>query len=133
MIPTIILSISITILLTVLSLIFKVAGKIRLTIPLMYLLVAVISTFFTDWTSKNEQLVLIGLYILVSLVAISWIFSLIKTIKNKIDTASKDQALTDFVQWQLKKARENNITIDDITFDENGNMHNKVTGEQIKF
>lgn len=133
MIPSIIILISSTILLTVLSLIFKVAGKLRLTIPFLYFLVAIISTFFTDWTTKNEQLVLIGLYILIGLVTISWIFSLIKTIKNKIHTTSEDEALTDFVQWQLQKARENNIPIDEITFDQNGNMHNKITGEQIKF
>ncbi len=133
MIPSIIILISTTILLTVLSLIFKVAGKLRLTIPFIYFLVAAISTLFTDWTTKNEQLVLIGLYILIGLVTLSWIFSLIKAIKNKFRSNSEDEALTDFVQWQLKKARENNISIDDITFDENGNMHNKTTGQQIKF
>lgn len=133
MIPSIIILISTTILLTVLSLIFKVAGKLRLTIPFIYFLVASISTLFTDWTTKNEQLVLIGLYILIGLVTLSWIFSLIKSIKNKFCSNSEDEALTDFVQWQLKKARENNISIDDITFDENGNMHNKTTGQQIKF
>ena len=133
MIPSIIILISTTILLTVLSLIFKVAGKLRLTIPFIYFLVAAISTLFTDWTTKNEQLVLIGLYILIGLVTLSWILSLIKAIKNKFRSNSEDEALTDFVQWQLKKARENNISIDDITFDENGNMHNKTTGQQIKF
>lgn len=133
MIPSIIILISITVLLTVLSLMFKVAGKLRLTIPFIYFLVATISTFFTDWTTKNEQVVLIGLYVLIGLVIISWIFSLIKTIKNKIHTISKDEALTDFIQWQLKKARENNIPIDEVTFDEDGNMHSKVTGQQIKF
>ena len=133
MIPSIIILISTTILLTVLSLIFKVAGKLRLTIPFIYFLVAAISTLFTDWTTKNEQLVLIGLYILIGLVTLSWIFSLIKAIKNKFRSNSEDEALTDFVQWQLKRARENNISIDDITFDENGNMHNKTTGQQIKF
>ena len=80
MIPSMIISISFTILLTVVSLIFKVAGKLRLTIPLLYFLAAIISTFFTDWTSQNEPLVLIGLYILIGLVTLSWIFSLIKTI-----------------------------------------------------
>lgn len=133
MIPSIIILISTTILLTVLSLIFKVAGKLRLTIPFIYFLVATISTLFTDWTTKNEQLVLIGLYILIGLVTLSWIFSLIKAIKNKFRSNSEDEALTDFVQWQLKRARENNISIDDITFDENGNMHDKTTGQQIKF
>lgn len=130
MIPSMIISISFTILLTVVSLIFKVAGKLRLTLPLLYFLAAIISTFFTDWTSQNEPLVLIGLYILIGLVTLSWIFSLIKTIKNKLDT---NEALTDFVQWQLKKARESNIPLDEITLDENGNIYNKTTGEQILF
>ena len=71
-------SISASVLLLILSLLFKVAGKLRLTLPLLYMVAAVISTFFTDWTSKNEQLVLLGLYVLIGLVFISWIVSLVK-------------------------------------------------------
>ena len=44
-------SISASVLLLILSLLFKVAGKLRLTLPLLYMVAAVISTFFTDWTA----------------------------------------------------------------------------------
>ena len=49
-------SISASVLLLILSLLFKVAGKLRLTLPLLYMVAAVISTFFTDWTSKMNSL-----------------------------------------------------------------------------
>ena len=80
-----ILSISFSVIIFIFSLIFKVAGKLRLTLPLIYFLAATISTFYTDWTTKNESKVLLGLYILISLVALSWMYSLIKKIKSKID------------------------------------------------
>ena len=76
-------SISASVLLLILSLLFKVAGKLRLTLPLLYMVAAVISTFFTDWTSKNEQLVLLGLYVLIGLVFISWIVSLVKAVRRR--------------------------------------------------
>lgn len=75
--------IGITVLLLVLSLAFKVAGKLRLGLPLLYFLAAIVSTFFTDWTSEHEDMVLLGLYILIGLVLLSWIYSLVKTIKQK--------------------------------------------------
>jgi hypothetical protein len=56
-----ILSLSMTVGMFILSLIFKVDGKLRLGIPLFYLVAAVISTFFTQWTTDHETLVFIGL------------------------------------------------------------------------
>ena len=56
----IILSLCFAALTFVLSLIFKIAGKLRLTLPLLYLLAAVVSTFFTDWTSQHEDLGLLS-------------------------------------------------------------------------
>jgi hypothetical protein len=56
-----ILSLSMTAGMFILSLIFKVAGKLRLGIPLFYIVAAVISTFFTQWTTDHETLVFIGL------------------------------------------------------------------------
>lgn len=128
-----ILSIGVTVFLTVLSIAFKVAGRLRLGIPLLYLLVAVVSTFFTDWTSENEPLVLIGLYILLSLVVISWIFSLVKAIKRKTDDTASEEALADYITWQRQKAIEMGMDMDAVTFDENGHMRDKITGEQIHF
>ena len=46
-----ILSVCVSMGLTVLSLIFKVAGKLRLSLPILYILAAAISTLFTDWVT----------------------------------------------------------------------------------
>ena len=106
-------SISASVLLLILSLLFKVAGKLRLTLPLLYMVAAVISTFFTDWTSKNEQLVLLGLYVLIGLVFISWIVSLVRRMAR---TMEED------VAWQINRARELGIPVDSFLVDENGTV-----------
>ena len=78
------ISLIITVSLIVLSLAFQIAGKLRLTLPLLYFLLAVVSTFFTDWTSKNEKLVLAGFFVLCGLVVASWMVTLIKAITRKV-------------------------------------------------
>lgn len=50
-----ILSVSVSMGLLLLSVIFKVAGKLRLTLPVWYVLAAAVSTIFTNWTTKNEK------------------------------------------------------------------------------
>lgn len=52
---------------------FKIAQKLKLTIPLLYLLIAVISTFFSRWVPEHEQMVLNGLNILIGITIIRWI------------------------------------------------------------
>lgn len=52
---------------------FKIAQKLKLTIPLLYLLIAVISTFFSRCVPEHEQMVLNGLYILIGITVIRWI------------------------------------------------------------
>ena len=44
-----------------LSLLFWIAAKLRLTLPLLYILVVGISTVFSDFVRRNEQAVLLGL------------------------------------------------------------------------
>lgn len=126
-----IISISLTILLVLLSLAFKVAGKLRLGLPLLYFLAAIISTFFTDWTTKNEQLVLLGLYILIGLVVISWIYSLVKTIRNKWRANQYNKAFEDDVTWQIKRARELGLPVDKILIKDDGTVVHADTGEPI--
>ena len=111
-------SISASVLLLILSLLFKVAGKLRLTLPLLYMVAAVISTFFTDWTSKNEQLVLLGLYVLVGLVFISWIVSLVKAVRRR----RMARTMEEDVAWQINRARELGIPVYSFLVDENGTV-----------
>ena len=111
-------SISASVLLLILSLLFKVAGKLRLTLPLLYMVAAVISTFFTDWTSKNEQLVLLGLYVLIGLVFISWIVSLVKAVRRR----RMARTMEEDVARQINRARELGIPVDSFLVDENGTV-----------
>lgn len=114
-----IVSISVSVLLLILSLLFKVAGKLRLTLPLLYFLVAVISTFFTDWTKcEHESLVLIGLYVLIGLVCLSWIISLVKVIRKR----RYEKTMEEDVAWQIQRARELGIPVDSFVVDENGTV-----------
>lgn len=128
--PTaILLSLAVSAGLLILSLIFKVAGKARLTLPLLYFLVALISTFFTDWTTKNEKWVLLGLYVLIGLVVLSWIISLVKVLRQK----RRDYYEEDFIGWQIRKAREMGVPLDRVTFDHNNNLIDPRTGKPVDY
>lgn len=133
MMAALILSLGVTILLGVLSAVFKVGAKLRLTLPILYFLAAVVSTFFTDWTTKNEKLVLYGLYILIGLVVLSWIYSLLKTIKHKYNERMNEKSLNDYVSWQIQKARKAGIDLNTVHFDKDGHMRNNDTEQQILF
>jgi len=52
------------------------AQKCKLTLPLLYLLIATISTFFSRWVPEHESLVLTGLYILIGMTVLRWIYAL---------------------------------------------------------
>lgn len=124
-----ILSLSMTVGMFVLSLIFKVAGKLRLGIPLFYLVAAVISTFFTQWTTDHETLVFIGLYILIGLTMLSWIVSLVKAIQRK----RNEKYFEDDIAWQIQRAREMGIPLDKIKFNDHGDLLDPRTGEPVVF
>ncbi|KAK9670887.1 hypothetical protein QE152_g41138 [Popillia japonica] len=105
------LSFGITILLFLLSLIFKVAGKLRLTMPVIYFLL--ISTVLNKWAAANEKLSLAILLGLIGLTLISWLFSL----KNVISDRRYARALEADVAWQINRAREGRKTPFDYTCD----------------
>ena len=122
-----ILSLCSTILMMILSLIFKVAGKLRLTLPVLYFLAAAVSTFFTDWTSEHEKLVLLGLYVLIGLVVLSWIVSLVKTIRRR----KSEKLFEEDVAWQINRARELGIPVDSVLIDDDGTVLDSKTGQPL--
>ena len=71
-------SLIITLFVQVFYLLFKIAQKSKLTLPLVYLFTATISTFFSRWVPEHESLVLIGLYILIGVTVLRWIYALIQ-------------------------------------------------------
>lgn len=118
------LSLCISIVLAVLSLILKVAGKLRLTIPVLYLLIASFSTPFNGWVSQHEKLVMAGFYFLLATVMLSWIVTLGQTIRHR-------RFMEEDMIWQIHRAREQGVPMDGITFDENGSLIDPRTGEPV--
>ncbi|MEF9966901.1 MAG: hypothetical protein RR766_00190 [Longicatena sp.] len=112
--------------LMILSVAFKIAGKARLTIPLAYFLI--ISTVANRWASQNEKLALTILAVLIVLTLLSWLYSL----RKKLQERQYYKATDDYISWQIKKAREQGIDINSVTFDSNGHMHDQ-NGKQIIF
>lgn len=129
MIIAAILSLCLTVGMLLLSLVFKVAGKFRLGIPLLYIIVAAVSTFFTQWTTDHETLVFIGLYILIGLTVISWIVSLVRAIQRKRD----EKYFEDDVAWQIRRAREMGIPLDKIQFNEQRALLDPRTGKPVVY
>lgn len=109
------------------SLAMKIAGKLRLTLPFVYLLIAVISTFFTRWTTENEQLVLYGLYATIAISILSWL----KSLKDFIDDRRYAKAVEDDVSWQIQQARERGISLDDVYVDSQGTLRYKENNEPM--
>ena len=113
----------------ILSVVFKIAAKLRLTIPVLYILAAGISTVFTDWVSQHEKLILFGLYAQLVLVALSWVITAVKAIQNR----NQDSCEEDDITWQLRRARELGVPLDSIRFDSSNNLIDPRTGMPVNF
>ncbi|HJD24368.1 MAG TPA: hypothetical protein H9694_09565 [Firmicutes bacterium] len=87
--------------LLLLSLIFRIAGKLRLGIPLLYVLV--VSFGFPGWASKNELLANGILGVLLGIVLISWVVTLIRKIRDW----RADRQMTRSLEVQLAFACQN--------------------------
>jgi pilus assembly protein TadC len=109
------------------SLIFKVAGKLRLTVPIICFLL--FSTVLNKWASEHETLSFIILFSLLGLTVLSWIVSLIKKIRHKRD----EKYFEDDVAWQIRRAREMGIPLDKVQFDEQGDLLDPRTGKPVVF
>lgn len=105
----------------------KIAGKLRLTLPFFYLLIAIISTFFTSWTTENEQLVLYGLYVCVAISVLSWL----KSLKDYIRGKHKDASTDDMVTRQIQQAKKKGVSLERIYVDEQGIVRHQDTNEPI--
>lgn len=122
-----IISLCLTAGLLILSLIFKVAGKIRLSIPIICFLL--FSTVLNKWAGEHETLAFIILFSLLGLTVFSWIVSLIKAIRRKRD----EKYLEDDAAWQIRRAREMGVPLDKIQFNENGDLLDPRTGEPVVY
>lgn len=115
-----------------LSIIFCIAKITRLTLPLLYVLAMTVSTLFTDWVSQHETPILIGLYVLIGLVVLSWIVSLVKFITKQIYKKRRERFSEEVAVCQIRRARELGLPLDVVAFDENGFLINPRTGKPIE-
>ena len=122
-----IISLCLTAGLLILSFIFKVAGKIRLSIPIICFLL--FSTVLNKWAGEHETLAFIILFSLLGLTVLSWIVSLIKAIRRKRD----EKYLEDDAAWQIRRAREMGVPLDKILFNEHGDLLDPRTGEPVVY
>jgi hypothetical protein len=122
-----IISVGLTVVLLILSFVFKVAGKLRLTIPILCFLL--FGTVLSKWAGENESLAFIILFSLLGLTVLSWIISLIKAIRRKRD----EKHFEDDVAWQIRQAREMGIPLDNVQFNAQGDLLDPRTGEPIVF
>lgn len=119
------LSLGLTLILITISLFFRIAGKLRLTIPLFYFLLT--ATLLNSWASAHETLALAILYLLLAISVISWIFSVKDFLKNKQFAKARKE---DY-EWQIAKAKSLSIPLDSVYFDTAGNMRYKDTNELV--
>ena len=122
---TVFISLGISVVLLFLSLIFRLAGKLRLTLPLLYFLLT--ATVLNPWAAAHETLAFAILYGLLAFSVISWLFSL----RNAIRDRRYYKALEEDMSWQVKRARNKGIAMDTVYFDSTGNMRYKDTNEIV--
>jgi len=68
-----VISIALMIFMFVLSFVLKIVKRLRLTVPLIYLIL--LFTVLREWRVQNETLAIVILFGLIVLVALSWIKS----------------------------------------------------------
>ena len=120
------LSLSVTLILLVLSFLFKVAGKLRLTLPLIYFLL--VSSILNKWAASHESLAFAILYILIAVSVISWLFAL----KDILQERRYYRAIEEDMAWQIKRAKERGIPSDSVYFDSDGNLRYNDTKEIVE-
>ena len=89
--------------------------------------IAVFSPDRHAWAAAHETLALAILFCLLAFSVISWLFSF----KNAIHDRKYYKALEEDINWQVKRARDNGISMDSVYFDSAGNMRYKNTKEIV--
>ena len=111
--------------LRILSWIFKISAKLRLTIPLIYLILC--CTVFSPWASAHEPLALGILLFLTIICLFSWIYTLRQKLKQRRYQKLQEEALL----AQLHKARQAGYKDQDIIIDASGVVRDRETDSPI--
>ena len=81
----------------VVGILFRVAGALRLSVPLLYCFI--VAFFMPGWSTSNPELCYGILYGLVGLVVLSWVITLIRKI-------GEYRAQKEIEQWEAEMALE---------------------------
>lgn len=90
-------------LIILLSILFRVAAVFRLTIPLLYALIA--PTLFFNWFHANQPLAEGIGYALVGLTVLSWIFSFIRKIRQWRDNRREDKIAEEIMLARIRDVK----------------------------
>ena len=110
------ISLVVTVALFLISLLFRIAARLNLTLPLLYFLA--ISTILNPWAASHEKLAFSILYLLTAFSVLSWISAL----RRKWQEHQYYKAMKDDMSFQISRARQRRIPLDSVHFDSQGNM-----------
>ena len=110
------ISLVVTVALFLISLMFRIAARLNLTLPLLYVLA--VSTILNSWTASHEKLAFSILYLLTAFSVLSWISAL----RHKWQEHQYYKAMKDDMSFQISRARQRGIPLDSVHFDSQGNM-----------
>ena len=120
------ISLVVTVALFLISLLFRIAAKLNLTLPLLYFLA--VSTILNPWAASHEKLAFAILYLLTAFSVLSWITAL----RRKWQERQYYKALEEDMAFQINRARQRGIPLDSVHFDSQGNMRYNNSGDIIE-
>ena len=90
-------------LIILLSIIFRMAAVFRLTIPLLYALIA--PTLFFNWFHAHQALAEGIGYALLGLTALSWVYSFIRKVRQWFDNRREDKIVEEMMLRRIRDAK----------------------------
>ena len=90
-----------------LSLALKICGKLRLGIPLLYIIL--VCTALREWADKNQTLAIAMFGVLILMVIVSWIVTIIKWVRNLFGGGREEKNMQRVLLSQIQQAQVNGI------------------------
>ena len=86
-----------------LPIVFRLALKLRLGIPILYALLAL--TVFHGWYQAHTALADGIFFALVGLVALSWVVTLLRRLAGFVEDWREERAVADLLAYRVRQAR----------------------------
>ena len=91
----------------ILSLALKIAGKLRLGIPLLYIIL--VCTVLREWADENQTLAIAVFGALMLMVVVSWVLTIIKWVRNLFGGGREEKNMREVLLSQIQQAQANGI------------------------